>query len=103
VLQVPSNNRKGIAGIDRSIRLCFRAKVVSTKQWVEPESTKARNTKFSRRLETSFTNNELGSERAAALSRNVSETRRESTQPSDRAISRGLLTLFSTPWRVSPY
>ena len=95
-LQVPSNRRSPIGDIGDVDNLCFDTKVGSIKQCDDPESISV----FKRRvLEISrSTKRESGSERAAALSRTNFATRSRSTQSSAREASRGLLTIFLTPW-----
>ena len=110
VLLESSNNCRGIVETEWSLRLSFDAKVVSTKQCVEPESISAPKTKFSRKLEVSFTIKELGSEKTELLRRKnflllgagKEVARREISQPSVRTEPRELLTLFLTPWTAFP-
>jgi len=72
-LEVPSNSFSLIGGTEVRDRLCFRTNLESTKQWVDPESTRAEIGGESRRKrEVRDTRSELGSERADALSRTSS-------------------------------
>jgi len=55
-----SNKRSEIGEIDCVERLCLWTKWDSMKQWVEPESTKAKNETFSNRSEDILTTKDIG-------------------------------------------
>ena len=57
---VPSNKQSEIGEIERVERLCLQTKADSMKQWVEPESTKARKETFSRKSEDKLTIRDVG-------------------------------------------
>ena len=69
-------------------RLCLRTKVDSMKQWVEPESTKARKETFGRNSEDKLTIRDVGldkgeEEMEEALILTSLGMHSESTQPSE--------------------
>jgi hypothetical protein len=67
------------------------------KQWEEPESTKpVVEVKSKDGRETDIVR-ESGSDKAAALSRNLGSVPLELSQPPGGTASRGLLTLFPAP------
>ena len=82
---VPSNNFSSIGLTEKTGRLYCCVNSESTKQWVEPESTRAekRTEETETREEVRETQREFGSERADALSRTTSGDAQEgSTQSS---------------------
>jgi len=94
-VEEPSKSWRGIGGIGDVGSLCTTLKLLSTKQCVEPESTKARKgtEDGETRGEKSSTTKEFGDERAEALSfTRVAQPR--STQSSACAEFGGLLTIF---------
>ena len=107
-LQVPSNKRSPIGGIDLVLILFLDTKRVSKKESEEPESRSVRRSRKLRVVRCRV--KESGSKRADALSRTNFATRSRSTQPSAReAVSRGLWTIFLRPrglqtqaWRHEP-
>ena len=103
LLLEPSNNFKEMGETGSVAIPDLETKVLSIKQWVEPESTRARTSEFRISGRIKVTNNEPGLERVDALRRNEDcSAQVDSTQPSVRVESRGLLSLFSTPKEISP-
>ena len=93
-VEEPSKSRSGIGGIGVVGRSCSLAKLLSTKQCVDPESINVRkSSEDCTRGEESRRVRESGSERADALS--LTRVALEgSTQPSASAESGGLLLIF---------
>ena len=81
---VLSNKQSEIGGTEQVERLCLRTKADSMKQWVEPESTKARKETFGRESEDKLTIRDVGleeEETEEALILTSLGMHSESTQP----------------------
>ena len=104
-VEEPSKSRSEIGGIGVVGRSCSLAKLLSTKQCVDPESINVRKgSEDCMRGEESRRVRESGSERADALS--LTRVALEgSTQPSASAESGGLLLIFLAlqPWQRVPW
>ena len=110
-LQVPSNNFNSIGFTRETDNWWEQTKPVSTRQWVEPESTRAENLekKLEMEGEVRGTQREFGSERVDTLRQTASGiAQEEPTQSSVCAEAWGLLRFFLNleilcpfpwPWR----
>ena len=97
----PSNKRRATRGVADVFRWWVSANLESTKQWVDPELTRAQNGILLRwswpriKGEVRETNSEWGSERTDVLSRiGLVAAQGSSTQPSVCAESWGSLSIF---------
>ena len=82
--EVPSNSFNSIGCTETTGRLLDCTNLGSTKQWVDPESTRAeiRETESGIADDVNDTRREFGSERADALSRTTSEQAQEGSAQS---------------------
>jgi hypothetical protein len=95
-------NRIVTIGSTERVRILFlRTNLVSIKQWVDPESTKAFILWFGIRDDNKLTTRELRDKRAEALSLTSPNAQTESVRPSVCAEARRLLTIFSRPRPMS--
>jgi hypothetical protein len=94
-LQVPSNRRSPIGGIEDVDNLWVVTKIGSIKQWDDPESISVFTKRCSEMV--SIIKRESGSERVAALRCTDVTTWSRSMQSSAREASRGLQTIFLIP------
>ena len=97
----PSNKQRATEGVADVFRWWVSTNLESTKQWVDPELTRARNGILLRwswpriKKEIRETKSEWGSERVDVLSRiRFIAAQRSSTWPSVCAESWGLLSIF---------
>jgi hypothetical protein len=78
---LPSNSRRGIGSTERVQILYLRTNLVSIKQWVDPESTKAFILWFGIRDDSKLTTREFGEKRVEALSLTSPNAQTESARP----------------------
>jgi hypothetical protein len=97
---LPSNKWRGIGPIGLIFKTCFRTKVDSIKQCVEPESTKDLNIISGTDGVDKLITRDVDKERAEALIFISICAQPGSTQPSECTEAEGSLTIFSAqkPW-----
>jgi hypothetical protein len=79
---LPSNSRRGIGSTERARILYLHTNLVSIKQWVDPESTKAFILWFGIRDDNKLPTREFGDKGAEALSLTSPNVQTESARPS---------------------
>ena len=101
VVVVLFHRQRMIRGTEWHERLFILANDRSTKQWVEPESTNTGNEGIAWSMIVTDGRRELGSERAAALSRASIGAQSGTMQLPLCAESQELLSIFLPQWRPS--